>query len=64
MARPAIDPVVWQPPATPPRAWQPRSDQEVPPLTVLDVVGRGPEDVLFDDAGRADLGGTGKLAPG
>jgi len=56
MARPAIDPVVWRPPAAPARAWQPRSDREVPPLTVLDVVGRGPEDVLFDDAGRVLCG--------
>ena len=56
MARPAIDPVVWQPPAAPARARQPRGDREVPPLTVLDVVGRGPEDVLFDDAGRVLCG--------
>lgn len=56
MARPAIDPVVWQPPAAPARAWQPRSERAVPPLTVLDVIGRGPEDVLFDDTGRVLCG--------
>jgi sugar lactone lactonase YvrE len=52
MARPAIDPVVWQPPVAPARARQPRSARDMPPLTVLDVIGRGPEDVLFDDDGR------------
>jgi sugar lactone lactonase YvrE len=52
MMRPAISPVVWQPPPAPDRARRPRGDRELPPLTVLDVLGRGPEDVLFDDAGR------------
>jgi sugar lactone lactonase YvrE len=52
MPRPAISPVVWQPPVAPERARQPRSARALPPLTVLDVLGRGPEDVLFDDSGR------------
>jgi len=56
MARPAINPVVWQPPVAPARSRQARSEREVPPLDVLDVVGRGPEDVLFDDAGRVLCG--------
>jgi sugar lactone lactonase YvrE len=56
MTRPAIDPVVWQPPVAPPRARQPRGERDVPRLTVLDVVGRGPEDVLFDDDGRVLCG--------
>jgi sugar lactone lactonase YvrE len=56
MARPAISPVVWQPPPTPARARQPRSARALPPLTVLDVLGRGPEDVLFDDTGRVLCG--------
>lgn len=42
MARPSIDPVVWQPPPAPapPRA------VTLPPLRTLDVLGTGPEDVL------------------
>jgi sugar lactone lactonase YvrE len=56
MPRPAIDPAVWQPPTTPARARQRRSERDVPPLTVLDVLGRGPEDVLLDDEGRVLCG--------
>jgi sugar lactone lactonase YvrE len=52
MARPAISPVVWQPPAAPARARQPHSARPLPALTVLDVLGRGPEDVLVDAEGR------------
>lgn len=52
MARPAISPVVWTPPPAPPRARRPRGARPLPPLTVLDVLGRGPEDVLVDDSGR------------
>jgi sugar lactone lactonase YvrE len=52
MARPAIAPVVWQPPAAPSRARQSRSARVLPYLTVLDVLGRGPEDVLLDEDGR------------
>jgi sugar lactone lactonase YvrE len=56
MPRPAITPVVWQPPVAPQRARQPRSARALPPLTVLDVLGRGPEDVLFDNSGRVLCG--------
>jgi sugar lactone lactonase YvrE len=56
MPRPAISPVVWQPPVAPERARQPRSARALPPLTVLDVLGRGPEDVLFDNSGRVLCG--------
>jgi sugar lactone lactonase YvrE len=56
MPRPAISPVVWQPPVAPARARQRRSAAVLPPLRVLDVLGRGPEDVLFDDDGRVLCG--------
>ncbi len=56
MARPPISPVRWQPPPAPPRSLQPRSERPLPPLRLLDVVGRGPEDVLVDDAGRVLTG--------
>jgi sugar lactone lactonase YvrE len=56
MARPPIDPVVWQPPAAPDRARRSRSSRPLPRLTLLDVVGRGPEDVLLDAAGRLITG--------
>ena len=56
MARTRISPVVWQPPTAPARARQTRSDVPLPPLRVLDVLGRGPEDVLVDDAGRVLTG--------
>jgi sugar lactone lactonase YvrE len=56
MPRPVISPVVWQPPVAPQRARQPRSGRALPPLTVLDVLGRGPEDVLFDNSGRVLCG--------
>jgi sugar lactone lactonase YvrE len=50
--RPPIDPVVWQPPAAPARAREPRSAVPLPPLRHLDVVGVGPEDVLLDASGN------------
>ena len=53
---PRSHPVVWQPPAAPARARQPRSARPLPPLSVLDVLGRGPEDVLLDDDGRVLCG--------
>jgi sugar lactone lactonase YvrE len=56
MARPPISPVRWQPPPAPPRSRQPRSERPLPPLRLLDVVGRGPEDVLVDDSGRVLTG--------
>lgn len=52
MARPAIAPVVWKPPAAPDRARRTRSSRPLPRLRVLDVLGRGPEDVLLDASGR------------
>lgn len=56
MARPPISPVRWQPPTAPARARRPRSARPLPPLRLLDVIGRGPEDVLVDDAGRVLTG--------
>ncbi|HST63544.1 MAG TPA: SMP-30/gluconolactonase/LRE family protein [Mycobacteriales bacterium] len=56
MARPPLSPVVWQPPAAPDRARRSRSSRPLPRLTVLDVVGRGPEDVLVDRSGRIVTG--------
>ena len=56
MARPAIDPVVWQPPVVPPRVKLHRSAVPLPPLRVLDVVGHGPEDVLVDLSGHIVTG--------
>jgi streptogramin lyase len=56
MARPRIDPVVWQPPAAPGRARQRRSAVPLPPLRILEVLGRGPEDVLPDPEGRVLTG--------
>jgi sugar lactone lactonase YvrE len=56
VSRPRIDPVVWTPPAAPPRARQARSAVPLPPLRVLDVVGWGPEDVLVDPDGRVLTG--------
>lgn len=46
MRRPSIDPVVWRPPRTP-RASRPAKDS-LPGLDVLQVNGRGPEDVLVE----------------
>ena len=56
MARPAISPVRWQPPTAPARSRRPRSARPLPPLRLLDIVGRGPEDVLVDDGGRVLTG--------
>ena len=56
MARPPISPVSWQPPTAPARARRPRSDRPLPPLRLLDIVGRGPEDVLVDGEGRVLTG--------
>ena len=58
MARPSIDPAVWRPPPAPARARQQRSARPLPPLRLLDVVGRGPEDVLVDLEGRVLTGVT------
>lgn len=56
MARPRLDPVVWQPPTAPARARQARSAVPLPPLRTLEVLGRGPEDVLIDPQGRVLTG--------
>jgi len=56
MARPSIAPVRWQPPSAPARSRQSRSVRPLPPLRLLDIVGRGPEDVLVDDVGRVLTG--------
>jgi sugar lactone lactonase YvrE len=56
MARPPISPVRWQPPPAPARSRRARSARPLPLLRLLDVVGRGPEDVLVDDAGRVLTG--------
>ena len=56
MPRPPIDPVVWRPPAAPARARQQRSARPLPPLRLIDVLGRGPEDVLVDSDGRVLTG--------
>ncbi len=56
MARPPISPVVWQPPPAPARSRRPRSARPLPAVRVLEVLGRGPEDVLVDDTGRVLTG--------
>ncbi|MCW2804430.1 MAG: hypothetical protein QOF52_770 [Propionibacteriaceae bacterium] len=56
MARPPIAPVRWQPPTAPARSRQSRSTPPLPALRLLDIVGRGPEDVLVDDTGRVLTG--------
>jgi sugar lactone lactonase YvrE len=56
MTRPPISPVRWQPPPAPARSRRPRSARPLPPLRLLDVVGRGPEDVLVDAEGRVLTG--------
>src|SRR5687768_7369152 len=56
MSRPAVDPVVWQPPPAPARSWQARSARPLGPLTLLDLPGTGPEDVAVDDHGRIVTG--------
>jgi sugar lactone lactonase YvrE len=50
--KPNVRPVVWQPPTPTPRAKQSTSSVRMPDVTVVSVPGAGPEDVLFDDAGR------------
>jgi sugar lactone lactonase YvrE len=56
MARPPITPVRWQPPIAPARSRRTHSARPLPPLRLLDIIGRGPEDVLVDDAGRVLTG--------
>ncbi len=45
--KPPIHPVRWQPPPI-----DPLPEQPAPPVTVVPVVGHGPEDVVVDAAGR------------
>jgi sugar lactone lactonase YvrE len=52
MARPSINPVVWQPPAAPERSRRSDSAPPMPAPRVLAVNGTGPEDVLVDEQGR------------
>src|SRR4051812_19887347 len=54
-SKPALDPVVWQPPKAPARAKQTRSEQRVP-LDVFDLPGSGPEDVAIDAEGNVLAG--------
>lgn len=56
MARPSIDPRIWQPPVAPARATQPRGPVPLPPLRLLDVLGTGPEDVLVAPDGAVLTG--------
>ncbi|MFI9380636.1 SMP-30/gluconolactonase/LRE family protein [Kutzneria sp. NPDC052558] len=52
MARPSIQPVVWQPPAAPERARRSDSAPPMPTPRVLAINGVGPEDVVVDEQGR------------
>src|SRR2546430_9426062 len=53
MARPKIEPVVWQPPKLGLRS---RPARSLPALTVLQVNGHGTEDVVVDDKGNVFTG--------
>ncbi|RZS31264.1 sugar lactone lactonase YvrE [Herbihabitans rhizosphaerae] len=52
MRRPKIEPVVWQPPK--PSARKPRDP--LPPVTVININGTGPEDVVVDEKGHVFTG--------
>jgi sugar lactone lactonase YvrE len=52
MKRPAIQPVVWQPAPPAPRPGR----RALPPLRILEVPGKGPEDVVVDAEGRVLTG--------
>src|SRR5256885_14618563 len=56
MPRPSIHPVVWRPPALPPRARSRTGPVPLPPLRLVDVGGTGPEGVVVDGAGRIVTG--------
>lgn len=56
MERPALRPVVWNPPPMPARARQSTGPVPLPPLRVFEVGGTGPEDVAFDADGRVVAG--------
>ena len=53
--RPSIDPVIWHPPAAPPRTLG-RDTPTLPPLRLLHVNGLGPEDVAVDSKGHLITG--------
>ncbi|HLX48051.1 MAG TPA: SMP-30/gluconolactonase/LRE family protein [Streptosporangiaceae bacterium] len=53
--RPSIDPVIWHPPAAPPRTLG-RDTPTLPPLRLLHVNGLGPEDVAVDGKGHVITG--------
>jgi sugar lactone lactonase YvrE len=55
MPKLSITPNVWTPPKAPPRAKQRRSETAVA-ITVFDLPGRGPEDVVVDASGRVLAG--------
>src|SRR4051812_818817 len=55
MRKPPIDPMVWHPPAAPPRARQ-RQGPAPAHLRVLALPGRGPEDVAVDSDGTVVSG--------
>ena len=54
--RPRIAPVVWQPPAVPPRSAQPHGPIPMPRPALHNLPGRGPEDVAVDGEGRVVAG--------
>jgi sugar lactone lactonase YvrE len=54
--RPRIDPVVWRPPAVPPRSSQPHGLVPMPRPNLHDLPGKGPEDVVVDEQGRVVAG--------
>jgi sugar lactone lactonase YvrE len=56
MARPRIEPKVWRPLRMPDRARQSHGPEPFPPMTVLPVGGKGPEDVVADGEGRIYTG--------
>ncbi|MFC6016127.1 SMP-30/gluconolactonase/LRE family protein [Plantactinospora solaniradicis] len=56
MARPRIDPVVWQPAPAPARARRSNGDLPMPPVRLRTVPGHGPEDVAVDSAGQVYTG--------
>ncbi|MEE6263091.1 SMP-30/gluconolactonase/LRE family protein [Plantactinospora sonchi] len=56
MARPRIDPVVWQPDRAPHRARQGSGGRPMPPVRLRTLSGQGPEDVAVDSRGRVYTG--------
>lgn len=54
--RPRIAPVVWQPPAVPPRSSQPHGPIPMPRPALHILPGQGPEDVAVDGEGRVVAG--------